>query len=415
MNNGLKRFFAVAAVALMVPAVAAASTGRMVGMNAPGDYVKGDYTGMFTYLSEVNSVGNLVYVEAGSIYYGLTDHAVGTVLPGLFDGKYGVWSFNLRQYSPALGQSWVGSDLNPYDWNASEGDLGYDPNMTGEAFDITWGHKMGNGNLALRLNRSFESTDDGTNTTEGDGNYNRNILGFAGGYGWDMNANTQVEVGVHYQQRSFDEGPGGNTDNGGTAMLVAARAFRKASGNLTLIPVVKYFSFDQSFTDNETSTNYDEKYSGWQAGLAGNWVVGSDDLLVFGGQFAQNKGDYGDVTETETFMPNVFLSLETHINPWLAFRAGGQSAMFYSYKYETTNPSSTYTDKHNYFTFNMGTTVKLGNLTFDAVLDPAFLQNPFAQLMGGNSALYGNNWYGYRTNGNGPGVAFPMVSATYTW
>ena len=31
MNNGMKRFFAVAAVALMVPAVAAASTGAYVG------------------------------------------------------------------------------------------------------------------------------------------------------------------------------------------------------------------------------------------------------------------------------------------------------------------------------------------------------------------------------------------------
>lgn len=416
MNNGMKRFFAVAAVALMVPAVAAASTARMAGLNAPGDYVKGDYTGMFTYLSEVNSVGNLVYVEAGSIYYNLSDHAVGAVLPGLFDGKYGVWSFNLRQYHPALGQSWNGSGLNPYNYNMSSGDLGYDPNSQGEAFDIIWGHKMGNGNLALRVNRSFESTDNGTTQTEGGGNYNRNILGFGGGYGWDMNANTQVEIGVHYQQRSFDQGPGNLTDNGGTAMLVSARAFRKAAGNLTLVPVVKYFSFDNSYTDQETTpVDFDEKYSGWQAGLAGNWTVGSDDLLVFGAQFAQNKGDYGDETETETFMPNVFMALETHINPWLTFRAGAQSAMFYSYKDETTNPSSEYTEKANYFNFNLGTTVKLGNLTLDAVLDPAFLQNPFAQLMGGSSAFYYNSYYGSRPEGFAGNTAFPMVSATYTW
>ncbi|MBK7367281.1 MAG: hypothetical protein IPJ04_05015 [Candidatus Eisenbacteria bacterium] len=317
MHKGT-RVIATAALALMVPAIAAASTARLSGLNVPGDYVKGDYTGMYTYLSEVNSVGNLAYVEGGSIERELTDHAVGAVLPGLFDGKYGVWSFHLRQTHPALGQS---SNFAPI----STGHDSRDPNYGGEAFDIIWGHKMGNGNLALRLNRSFESYDDGTVTEEGNNNGNggRNILGFGGGYGWDMNASTQVEVGVLYQQRTFDEGPSGYADNGGTNLLVAARAFRKASGNLTIIPAVKYWSQDYSYTDNETTTNYDQKLSGWQAGMAGNWTVGSDDLLVFGANFAQNKLDFGDGDEnTQTFMPNVFMALETHLNPWLGVPRG---------------------------------------------------------------------------------------------
>ncbi|MBK7367282.1 MAG: hypothetical protein IPJ04_05020 [Candidatus Eisenbacteria bacterium] len=402
------RVLAAAALALMVPVLAAASTARMSGLNVPGDYVKGDYTGMYTYLSEVNTVGNLAYVEAGSYDRGLTDHAIGAVLPGLFDGKYGVWSFHLRQTHPALGQS---SNFAPI----STGHDSEDPNYAGEAFDIIWGHKMGNGNLALRLNRSFESYDDGTDVEEGDGNNGRNILGFGGGYGWDMNANTQVEIGVLYQQRSFDEGPTGNADNGGTNMLVAARAFRKASGNLTLIPAVKYWSQDQSYTDNETTTNYDAKYSGYQAGIAGNWTVGSDDLLVFGANLAQNKGDFGDGNEfTQTFMPNVFMALETHLNPWLTFRAGAQNAMFYSYTEKFTGGEEKW--KEHYFTFNLGTTVKLGNLVLDATLDPAFLQNPFAQLMGGQNAFYYNSYYGPgRVDGGPVGFVFPNVSATYTW
>ena len=407
MHKGT-RVIATAALALMVPAIAAASTARMSGLNVPGDYVKGDYTGMYTYLSEVNSVGNLAYVEAGSIERELTDHAVGAVLPGLFDGKYGVWSFHLRQTHPALGQS---SNFGPI----STGDDSRDPNYAGEAFDIIWGHKMGNGNLALRLNRSFVSYDDGTTTEEGDGNSRRNILGFGGGYGWDMNANTSVEIGVLYQQRSFDEGPTGYTDNGGTNMLVAARAFRKASGNLTVIPAVKYWSQDYSYTDNETSTNYDQKLSGWQAGLAGNWTVGSDDLLVFGANFAQNKGDFGDGDEnTQTFMPNVFMALETHLNPWLTFRAGAQNAMFYSYSQKFTGGEDKW--KEHYFSFNLGTTVKLGNLVFDATLDPAFLQNPFAQLMGGTNSFFYGGYYGKVREAGGPnGFVFPTVSATYTW
>ncbi len=409
MHKGT-RVIATAALALMVPAIAAASTARLSGLNVPGDYVKGDYTGMYTYLSEVNSVGNLAYVEGGSIERELTDHAVGAVLPGLFDGKYGVWSFHLRQTHPALGQS---SNFAPI----STGHDSRDPNYGGEAFDIIWGHKMGNGNLALRLNRSFESYDDGTVTEEGNNNGNggRNILGFGGGYGWDMNASTQVEVAVLYQQRTFDEGPSGYADNGGTNLLVAARAFRKASGNLTIIPAVKYWSQDYSYTDNETTTNYDQKLSGWQAGMAGNWTVGSDDLLVFGANFAQNKLDFGDGDEnTQTFMPNVFMALETHLNPWLAFRAGAQNAMFYSYSEKYTGGE--YKWKDHYFTFNLGTTVKLGNLVLDATLDPAFLQNPFAQLMGGQNAFFYNGYYSKVREAGGPnGFVFPTVSATYTW
>ena len=67
-------------------------------------------------------------------------------------------------------------------------------------------------------------------------------------------------------------------------------------------------------------------------------------------------------------------------------------------------PTTEITSKGHYFTFNLGATVKLGNLELDAVLDPAFLQNPFAQLMGGASAYY-----------DGENVAFPEVSATYRW
>jgi hypothetical protein len=66
----------------------------------------------------------------------------------------------------------------------------------------------------------------------------------------------------------------------------------------------------------------------------------------------------------------------------------------------------------------MGTSVKMGNVQFDAVLDPAFFNNPFAQLLGNTNAVF--DGYGYdmvsRAAG-GPtfGTAFPQVSVTYTW
>ena len=82
MMHQIKRFIVVAAVACMVPAVAFASTARINGLNIPGDYTK-DYTGMFTYLSSINSTGNLVYAETGSMAGSTTleDRGMGAVLP----------------------------------------------------------------------------------------------------------------------------------------------------------------------------------------------------------------------------------------------------------------------------------------------------------------------------------------------
>jgi hypothetical protein len=412
MNHQIKRFIVVAAVACMVPAVAFASTARMTGLNVPGDYTK-DYTGMFTYLSSVNSTGNLVYADAGTMdgYFAIGDRAMGAVLPNLFDGRAGVWAIHMREYHPAFGQSWWGAPING-------GFESYDPNDSGESFDLMWGHKLGSANLGLRLNRTFFSNDNGTSTAEGFGNNGRNILGFGAGLGFDINPNTSLEVAAQFQSRTFDNGATpATTEDGGMGYLVAARAWTKSGGSLTCVPVVKIWSLDQSQTDGTTTT--EQKLSGWQVGGAGNWAVGKDDLFIFGAQFLSNK-DKRDTEEfTETMMPNIFLALETHLNSWLTFRAGAQQSVFASYKDEDSGPGGVTTQsKGSDFTWAMGTTVKLGNVQFDAVLDPAFLNNPFAQLMGGTNVAF-DQYYYYDTAraGGGPnyGTAFPQVSLTYTW
>jgi hypothetical protein len=413
MNHQIKRFIVVAAVACMVPAVAFASTARMTGLNIPGDYTK-DYTGMFTYLSSVNSTGNLVYAEAGSMdgYYTNGDQAMGAVLPNLFDGKAGVWAIHMRQYHPALGQSWWGAPING-------GFDSFDPNTSGESFDVMWGHKMGSANLGLRLNRTFYSNDNGTTTSEGFGNNGRNILGFGAGLGFDMNPNTAIEVSAQFQTRTFDNGgTPATTEDGGTGYLVAARGWSKSSSNLTCVPVVKMWSLDQSTTNGTTSV--EDKLSGWQLGGAGNWAVGHDDLFVFGAQFVGNKEKMDTDEYTESLMPNIFMALETHLNSWLTFRAGAQQSVFATYKHKDSSVGGvTTSSKGSDFSFAMGTTVKLGNVQFDAVLDPAFLNNPFAQLMGGTNVAFDQYYYGGRGNraAGGPnyGTVFPQVSLTYTW
>jgi hypothetical protein len=402
MRHTWNRLAAFAALAMLVPAGAMASSARISGLNVSGDYVKGDYTGMFTFLSEVNGVGNLAYVEAGSAERDFGDHAVGAVLPGLFDGRMGVWSFHLRQEHPALGQSGIGEWLGP--------DFG-DPNgaNTGEAFDVIWGHRMGSGNLGVRLNRSFQSYDDGSTVVEGNGDHGRNVLGLGAGYDFEWADNGTIQFSGLYQSRHFKQSATDKSDNG-KALQLTARMLHKFGGNATLIPVVKYASFDQARLSGTTDVT--EKYTQIQAGLAGNWTVGTGDLLVFGAQFAHNTFDFGTTEIRENYAPSVFLALETQLNPWLSFRAGAQNAMFLMHTQETGALQTE--SKYHEFSFNLGTSVKLGSLMLDATLDPAFLQNPIAQLAGGASAYYSGG-FSDRVTGYSSAIAFPKVTATYTW
>jgi hypothetical protein len=395
MHKRISQVFAAISLLTILPTLAMASTARVNAMNVPGDYIK-DYTGMFTYMSGVSSVGNLVYAEPS----GSGNQAMGAVLGNLFEGRLGVWSVNLRRFAPALGQSLNGNSFTTSNFFG-------DPNGNGEAFDLMWGHKMGNGNLGLRLNRSFISNELSAGTAEGNGPNGRNIWGVGAGYGFAMNANSDVELSGLFQNRSF-KGSNFNTpdaaaDDGGSTYQIAGRAMMKAGGNLLMIPVAKFYSFDLSSVD-PASVKTDAKLTGWQFGLSGDWSIGSDDLFILGAQFVGNHlqqtvGVNPAQDAHETFYPNVFMGLESHVNSWLTLRFGAQNAMMYSIKVEQGSPVVTQTQKLHAFDFNMGAGVKLGSLAFDATLNPAFWNNPVGATF---------------NNGLGPNP-FPQVSATYSF
>jgi hypothetical protein len=398
----MSRIFAALSLLTVLPAISYASSSRVAAMNVPGDYIK-DYTGIYTYLSGVGNVGNLVYAEPS----GAGNQAMGAVLGNLFEGRLGTWGVNLRRFAPTLGQPLFGDPL-------TTSNVFNDPNVNGEAFDILWGKKMGNGNLGLRLNRSFisnENTAAPAGTTEGNGNNGRNIWGLGAGYGFAMNANSDIEISGLFQNRSF-KGTNFNTvstaaDDGGSTYQVAGRGFMKAGGNLVVVPVVKFYSLDESSVDaTPAAVKTDQKLSGWQFGLSGDWSIGTDDLLILGAQFVGNHfeqtvGAGPKTDEHETFYPNVFLGLETHVNSWLTLRFGGQNAMLYSDKLESGNPTQTQTQKLHAFSFNMGAGVKLGSLAFDATLNPNFWNNPFSGTINNNNTIANN--------------PFPQVSATYSF
>ena len=396
MHKRMTRILSAISLLVVIPTVAFASSSRVAGLNVPGDYIK-DYTGMFTYVSSVNTVGNMVYTEPNT-----GNEALGAVLGNLFEGRMGTWALHMRRFSPALGQSMAGNPI------ATTGLLGVtDPNVNGEALDLMWGHKMGSGNLGLRYNRSFISNELAAGTSEGNTSNGRNNWGLGAGFGFAMNANTDVEVAGDFQNRSFKGStfatPDAAADNGGSTYLVAARAFVKGGANVMWVPVGRLYSFDLSEVSN-TAVNTDRKLSGWEVGGAGNWSIGSDDLFVLGvnivgNHFEQTVGAGAKNETNETFYPNAFAGIETHVNSWLTLRFGAQNAVLYSIKNESGAPTVTQTVKTHVFRYNMGAGVKLSSLMLDATLAPGFWNNPVS---------------GVWNNGLG-GAPFPRVSATYSF
>jgi hypothetical protein len=419
-----------------LPVVASASTARLEGMTLPGDYTS-DYTSIYSWPATITGLGNLVYGELGSTTASTSDKAMGAVLPNMWDGKYGVWAIHLRQMTPSLGQG--DTQTNP-----APGSAGFDPNSNGnQSFDLGWGKKSGKSAFGVTLTRSFNSFKDeipGTTTLfERDGavgmNLNgtlaRNIFGIGVGASTEWNENTTVEGSILWQTRSFEGSRTGAVpfkyeDNGGANYMLAVRAMHKCTPTMTVVPVFKYYAYDLSNkgTGAVGAANlgtFDNTAKGWQAGVAGNWAIGSNDLFVLGGTFAQNKLDQQQdlfgvatatglndtLTATETLTPQVFMALETQVNSWLTLRFGANKAAWRNAKVEgytgagTTHTAQTLTLKDSPFAMATGAGVKLGSLKFDAVLASSFFNDPFSDLINGRN--------------NGSTTPFTKVTATYNW
>ncbi len=403
------------ALALLVPSLAVAQTSRVQGMALQGDYIK-DYTGIYTYMSSVNNFGNLVYGELGVATGGTPiDRSVGAVLGNLFDGNFGTWGIHLRQFTPALGQGDFISSPAP-------GQAGFDPNThTNESFDLMWGHRFGTTSVGLRLNRSvfkLEADNGAFGAISNlefdlpaavDPNLSRNILGLGGGIGFEMNPSTNVEIGLLWQNRTYELSDSlGNTeeDDGPTTYQVAARAMWQTQPNLVVIPVFKWYSYDLSTKDIAGNT-LDNSLTGWQVGAAGNWTVGSNDLFVLGLTFAQNKidqqedlffagFDQGEIIEN--FSPQVFAALETHVNTWLTLRFGATKGAWHSIEFDDQDTPDNLKVNDSPFEMSLGAGVKVGTLQIDAILNDQFPQN-----------------MPYLVSGASTDPLFAKVTATYPW
>jgi len=192
--------------------------------------------------------------------------------------------------------------------------------------------------------------------------------------------------------------------------------------NMLLVPVFKYYSYDLSMKTTAPVATFDNSLKGWQAGVAGNWTVGNNDLFVLGVAFAQNKVEQQNGTfaidldpttpvlepmisgkATETIAPEIFSALETHVNNWLTLRFGARKGVYNKLKIEPSAPPTgvggSAETTSSPFLMSLGAGVKLGTLQLDAIMNDVF-----PQTLGG--------WFSNSPTGI---VAFPKVTATYSF
>jgi len=446
MSSRVVKWLLLASLLLLAfPVVAVASPARVDGLGIQGDYIK-DYTNVYTYLSNLCCIGNLVYGELGNWDSDsqTQDRSVGAFVSNLWDGRYGTIGIHLREEMGAIGQA----DAN----TRVDADWAWDMNENGShSFDIMWGKKCGAMSVGLRLNRAyakyetsgyFQEYDYDWSEMTGDYwyssdpytlNWHRNVLGFAAGLGYEVSPTLALEFGGSYQARSFEAkdtvGVGYENDGGG-AYLLAARALWQWQPNITVVPVFRYFnmSADMKYKNpvNDPTINFDPyefSRSGWQLGVAGNWALNQNDLFVLGATFGGTKystkanyvasdGEggvdylsYADYEYNDTYMPILFAALETHVNPWLTLRFGAQQGAFYTEKEENKDTdyygdyyTGDYKDHHSWFSMKMGAGVKLGTLQLDATMNQSFFHNG-----------------PYLVSGQSTSELFPKVSATYTF
>jgi hypothetical protein len=409
-----------AALMLALPVVASAQTSRVEGMALQGDFIK-DWSGIFTYTSQVANVGNLVYGELGNSNFPpvTSDRAVGAVIGTLWDGRMGTWAVHLHEQTPQIGQG--DASANP-----APGLGGVDPNTnTQDSFDIMWGKKFGTTSFGLRLNRAFASIEGDIyslggpfagstlRTLKGDAltlgalNTSRNVLGFGGGVGFELSPTSNVEVNFKYERRTFLFADSTGTVGGVTvnedspaAYQLAARAMWQWTPNVLVVPVVKWYSYDLGVQTTPGAT-IASSLKGWQIGAAGNWSLGSNDLFVLGATFAQNKLETNNATleSKETLMPQVFAALETHVNSWLTARFGAHKAAWSQLEFKDNTTPTDVKIKGSDFVMDLGVGAKFGNLQLDAVLNDEF--------------PHVGPWFvsGQSTGGD----LFPKVTATYPW
>ncbi len=438
----MRNFFAKSALAVailsLVPVAAFASGPRVEGLGLQGDYVQ-DYVNIYNYPGSIVRYQNLVYGNLGRIDAS-SSFQDNNPLPSAIDnadrgmGAYlsickklpGTWGVQINEnrnpLSPAYGpQYWnrqgnEGLTLLWGDKLGSKSSIGFTIEKAGSRFEDTAGitfpweeNTTPSASISPSANaRDFmNQVNDALGSTTG-----RNSWGVGGGIStsWSSKGRDHMaEFGVHYRNNSLHvPGPGATQlteDNGNTDFAVNARMQCAVSDNSYLSPVINWYSMNRgtSFTDTATpanNTDFKNKVTGFNVGIAETWVMHETDMLVMGVSVNREKIDWKDpavvgVPFTITYMnsPTVFGALEVHPKSWWHVRLGAGKPVWSKLTLEDPNKQ---TLKDSPFQYAVGTGFRLGgSLDLDAVMNQDYAFNA--------------GWLGSGNNG----APFSSLSATY--
>jgi hypothetical protein len=450
-------------LASALPGAAMASSTRVQSLGLQGDYIM-DYSNVQMYPSAIVRYQNLVYGDLGvkdatdgvndlsefqdnnASFLSDEDRAMGVILGNLFGGKIGSLGIfmneNAAPFSQALGAQYYDRNLN-------------------EAWNVVWGYKFSQLAVGLKFDRSYSSFESTVQDSLGQvfkpiesifgfaspfapGNNGRqifnefalafgslpfNTMGFGGGftYNFDMNGKPSFldlsgEV-RRYQLEVTDKDAdplGDVKDNGSMSFAFNARAHLATSEDFEVVPVVNFYSIDQSIKETVldvsaqvADTTSKIKATGFNVGVAGQWKLRESDWLTLGLAYQSVKLDAVDtpfdILVKYTTMPNVFASLESNLWPWLTLRLGASKPVFSKLKLEDDAadfaelfgfglPTGTVEIKDSPFQYSVGLGFHLGHVDVDALLNQDFI------FTGG--ALAGND---------NSEIPFTRLSATYRW
>ncbi len=458
-SRNVVRLLALALLLSVLPAAAHASKGRMEAMHLMNQYTM-DRLNVQTFPTSLYQNQNLVFGELGMwddgsssdfddpetpSSLGNADRSVGLYMGNLWEGRGGVFGIELNEnsnpLSPTTGADFVNRENN-------------------ESFALFWANQFGGTTFGLEVNRTYSKLEDKTSGAEfsvspydafglggaptfapsGSGSNTWEVFTEAAeafsGTGWNSfgggaglgferqtaSGNTNLfEISVEarsYTTKSEDVASQQVLENdNGISFAANARAMLQANQTLTWVPYLGFQTTDLSwkFTDGVTpanNVNAENTMTGFEGGIAGNWNLRQNDLLVLGAVFKSTTIEWKDPAFVDTLKYTytqpvcLFASFEGQVFSWMTWRMGATKPVFASLKIEDPNgvtffgPTDETLITDSPFNFAVGTGFHFGNFTVDTVLnqDWTFTGGPLASN-GDNAEIF----------------PFGRISATYRY
>jgi hypothetical protein len=376
------------ALAALFAMPAMATESRQIALGGPSQYIEDDYN-VFMWPGTLPSYANIVFMDIGlasewddGYEYQWLEMKIGATYGLGEDNKYGVvgmWFYHMDQ---GLNPWMYDDEEYPCEWYG----MGLFSDYLDHKFALMWGYQMEGASFGIgfmHAQNQWKSTDTSPEYTS-DEKYAYTKL----------NAGVRFDVGdAAYMDVAFDLAVASVTDDytSGTdtekieadknkAYGIRARMFYEWQEYFTWVP---YFSYD-AFDFNLKSSDADWEYYGDKAnrlmfGLGSNITVNEDNLVIFAVDIydyvnrkpSQNPEGESYEMKFVTF-PRFYLGLESDINDWLTFRAGGMHELV---KFESdckTSDTNSETDKYTWANFDMylGLGFHVGDFDIDCVLNP---------------------------------------------